>query len=55
VQLQNVTLFEKLHWTRLAEVELHGRAHALMQADLAFYPGEPRFAAGIVTRARLPA
>jgi putative N-acetyltransferase (TIGR04045 family) len=54
VQLQNVALFEKLHWTRLAEVELHGRAHALMQADLACYPGEARLADGIVTRARLP-
>lgn len=38
VQAQNAPLFRKLAWTTLAEVELHGRPHHLMQADLAAYP-----------------
>lgn len=38
VQSQNVPLFEKLHWHSLSELEVHGRAHRLMQADLDFYP-----------------
>ena len=38
VQETNVPLFERLHWTRLADVQLHGRPHAWMQADLAHYP-----------------
>lgn len=38
VQRQNVAMFEKLHWTVLREVEVHGRPHVLMQAALDFYP-----------------
>jgi putative N-acetyltransferase (TIGR04045 family) len=38
VQSQNVPLFRKLHWHGIAETEVHGRPHTLMQADLAFYP-----------------
>jgi putative N-acetyltransferase (TIGR04045 family) len=38
VQQQNVALFTSLHWTSLSEIELHGRLHHLMQADLAHYP-----------------
>lgn len=38
VQLQNVPLFEKLHWHAMEEVTLHGHPHMLMQADLAAYP-----------------
>ncbi len=38
VQEANVALFESLHWRGLAMVTLHGRPHALMQADLAHYP-----------------
>jgi putative N-acetyltransferase (TIGR04045 family) len=38
VQSQNVTLFQRLHWTSLAELDVHGRPHHLMQADLAHYP-----------------
>ena len=52
VQWQNVALFEKLHWTLLEKVELHGREHGLMRAELDFYPGEARFLDGIVTRVR---
>ena len=38
VQAQNVPLFQKLRWTLLKDELLHGRPHALMQADLAAYP-----------------
>lgn len=38
VQLQNGPLFERMRWTRLGEVELHGRPHLKMEADLDFYP-----------------
>jgi putative N-acetyltransferase (TIGR04045 family) len=50
VQSQNVPLFERLHWQSLGEVQLLGRPHHLMQADLDHYP--PCFTpyAGFVTR-----
>lgn len=38
VQIQNVRLFQRLHWEKLADESLHGRPHALMRADLAAYP-----------------
>lgn len=38
VQSQNVPLFRRLHWDTLAEIDVHGRPHHLMQADLAHYP-----------------
>ncbi|QTL04444.1 histone acetyltransferase [Aquabacter sp. L1I39] len=38
VQEQNALLFRRLHWHVLDEVELHGRRHFRMQADLTFYP-----------------
>lgn len=38
IQLQNVPLFEKLHWTTLDAIEIHGVPHAHMQADLRHYP-----------------
>jgi len=38
VQAQNVPLFQRLHWQVRDEMVLHGRPHALMQADLAHYP-----------------
>ena len=38
VQSQNAALFHQMHWETLAEVELHGRPHLKMRADLAFYP-----------------
>jgi putative N-acetyltransferase (TIGR04045 family) len=38
VQSQNAPLFRRLHWQTLAEIEVHGLPHHLMQADLAFYP-----------------
>jgi putative N-acetyltransferase (TIGR04045 family) len=41
VQIGNVSLFERLHWRTLALVEVRGRPHALMEADLSHYGGGP--------------
>lgn len=38
VQSQNTVLFRRLHWRTVEEVELHGRLHHRMEADLGFYP-----------------
>jgi putative N-acetyltransferase (TIGR04045 family) len=38
VQAQNGPLFHQMHWETLDEVELHGRPHLKMRADLACYP-----------------
>jgi putative N-acetyltransferase (TIGR04045 family) len=38
VQAQNGLLFKQMHWETLAEVELHGRPHLEMRADLSHYP-----------------
>lgn len=38
VQEQNALLFRRLHWHVLETVDLHGRPHLKMQADLSFYP-----------------
>ncbi len=38
VQAQNVPLFQRLHWQVRDEMLLHGRMHALMEADLDHYP-----------------
>ena len=38
VQMQNVPLFEKLNWTALGEMTVHGMPHMKMRADLAAYP-----------------
>jgi putative N-acetyltransferase (TIGR04045 family) len=38
VQVQNVPMFEKLHWKSLDTCLAHGLEHHLMQADLSFYP-----------------
>ena len=38
VQSQNALLFRRLHWRTIEEIELRGRPHHFMQADLAFYP-----------------
>lgn len=40
VQAQNVGLFRRLHWRSLAESEICGWPHHLMQADLAQYPAQ---------------
>lgn len=38
VQAQNAPLFARLHWTALRTLDIHGRAHVEMQADLSHYP-----------------
>ena len=38
VQVQNVAMFEALHWRALETCTLHGLQHELMLADLAHYP-----------------
>lgn len=38
VQAQNAPMFHRLHWRTLEEVIVFGRAHHVMQADLAHYP-----------------
>jgi putative N-acetyltransferase (TIGR04045 family) len=38
VQSQNALLFQRLHWTTLDRIDLHGQPHHAMEADLAFYP-----------------
>jgi putative N-acetyltransferase (TIGR04045 family) len=38
VQSQNAPLFQRLHWETIEEVELHGRPHHFMCADLNHYP-----------------
>lgn len=51
VQVQNVCLFERLHWHSLLRIEVQGRPHVLMQPDLAHYPPrtepELRFITGL--------
>ena len=37
VQAQNAPLFHQMHWRTLEAVELHGRPHLKMRADLACY------------------
>jgi len=38
VQEQNARFFSRLHWRTLDRVEVHGRPHYLMQAELTYYP-----------------
>ena len=38
VQEQNARFFQRLHWQRLGERQLHGRLHVHMQAELPHYP-----------------
>lgn len=41
VQIQNVALFKRLHWSPLREIEFHGMPHMEMEADLTAYPAIP--------------
>jgi putative N-acetyltransferase (TIGR04045 family) len=50
VQRQNVPLFRRLHWRSLEQMQIHGREHHLMQADLARYPPCHVPFTGFVTR-----
>jgi putative N-acetyltransferase (TIGR04045 family) len=38
IQRANVPFFRRLAWEHVEDIELHGRPHALMRADLAAYP-----------------
>jgi putative N-acetyltransferase (TIGR04045 family) len=38
VQSQNASLFRRLRWDTLEEINIHGRPHHFMQADLGYYP-----------------
>jgi putative N-acetyltransferase (TIGR04045 family) len=38
VQSRNALLFQRLHWQTLDRVDLHGRPHHRMRADLDHYP-----------------
>lgn len=38
VQAQNGPLFQRLRWATLERIEVCGRPHLLMEADLSFYP-----------------
>jgi putative N-acetyltransferase (TIGR04045 family) len=38
VQEQNEPLFRQMSWSTIQEVDLHGRPHLKMQADLSAYP-----------------
>jgi len=38
VQAPNVPLFRRLNWQTVREIDLHGQAHHLMEADLPHYP-----------------
>jgi Acetyltransferase (GNAT) family. len=55
VQSRNVPLFRRLHWRSLQEIELHGRPHHLMQADLGFYPAYADGATGFIATGRIAA
>ncbi|TRW93105.1 MSMEG_0567/Sll0786 family nitrogen starvation N-acetyltransferase [Candidatus Methylobacter oryzae] len=55
VQSRNVPLFRRLHWRSLQEIELHGRPHHLMQADLAWYPPYADGETGFIATGRVAA
>ena len=38
VQSQNAPLFRRLHWATIEELDIHGRPHHFMHADLGHYP-----------------
>jgi putative N-acetyltransferase (TIGR04045 family) len=38
VQSQNAPLFQRLHWQTIEEINIHGRPHHFMRADLDHYP-----------------
>lgn len=38
VQSQNAPLFRRLRWATIEEIDIHGRPHHFMQADLGHYP-----------------
>lgn len=55
VQVQNVKLFEQLHWSMLDAVIVQDRPHVLMRADLAHYPPRLQDDVGFFTSLRAAA
>ena len=55
IQSQNVELFRRMHWRTLEELELHGKPHHMMQADLDFYPPFEKPEEGFLTLPKLAA
>ncbi len=55
VQVQNLRLFERLHWRSLQAIRVQGRPHVLMQADLAHYPPRVEDELRFVVRTRAAA
>lgn len=51
VQQRNATLFRRLGWRELGAASMHGRAHAIMEADLAGYQPPKEARAPALTRA----
>jgi putative N-acetyltransferase (TIGR04045 family) len=52
VQAQNVLLFRRLHWQTVEEIELLGKPHHLMLADLNYYRPFENAEQGFVALAR---
>jgi putative N-acetyltransferase (TIGR04045 family) len=52
VQAQNVLLFRRLHWQTVEEIELLGKPHHLMLADLNYYRPFENAERGFVALAR---
>jgi putative N-acetyltransferase (TIGR04045 family) len=52
VQSQNEALFQRLHWQTQRQETLHGRPHALMRADLSYYPPVTDGVTGFVIQLR---
>jgi putative N-acetyltransferase (TIGR04045 family) len=55
VQEQNVPLFRHLRWTLLKTTTVRKRPHALMQADMSFYPPRHESEIALVKAARAAA
>lgn len=55
IQSQNADLFHHMHWTTLQEVELYGKPHYMMQADLDYYPPFTQPEVGFLTLPKLAA
>ncbi|MGY3616682.1 MSMEG_0567/Sll0786 family nitrogen starvation N-acetyltransferase [Bradyrhizobium sp. USDA 10063] len=55
VQSQNALLFQHMHWRSLGELELHGRPHHRMEADLDHYPPFRTPETGFLSLAKLAA
>lgn len=55
VQVQNLRLFQRLHWQALRPIAVQGRPHVLMQADLAHYPPRTQSEVRFVTSLRAAA